>query len=127
MRRLSTLLSALALATLTATAPIAAQSNDDFVGRWEGVLETPQGDLTIVLEIEATDDGLSATMFSPDQTDQPIPTDATTVIDGSITVTVPMIQGRYEGTLTEDGTLDGTWFQGPGSLELDLEKAPEGD
>lgn len=126
MRRFPKLLPTLALTILAATSPLSAQANEDFVGRWEGLIDTPQGSLTIVFEVEASDDGLTATMYSPDQTDQAIPTGETTVMDGAITITVPMIQGRYEGTLAEDGKLDGTWFQGPASLPMELEKVPAG-
>ena len=125
MRRLNALLIALFALPVLAAAPAAAQS--DVVGRWEGQVTTPGGALTLVLEIEAAEDGtLTTTMYSPDQTPQPIPTGETTFEDGTLVVTVPMIQGRYEGTLTEEGTLDGTWFQGPASLELDMTRESDG-
>ena len=37
-----------------------------------------------------------------------------------------MIQGGYEGTLSEDGErIEGTWTQGPNSLPLNLERVRE--
>ena len=99
---------------------LSAQS--EVVGRWEGALETPQGNLTVVFEIAETDDGLVTTMYSPDQSPNAIPTASTTFDDGTLTVEVPAIQGGYEGTLNADGGIDGTWSQGGGSLPLSIEK-----
>ena len=124
MLRLPTLPLALAAALFMA-APAAAQS--DVAGRWEGTLETPAGNLTVVFEIEQGDDGtLSTTMYSPDQTPQPIPTGETTFEDGTLTITVPGVGGGYEGTLNDDGAVEGTWSQGPNSLPLVLSKADGG-
>jgi hypothetical protein len=124
MIRLRTLSFAFAT-TLLMALPAAAQS--DVVGRWEGTLATPQGALTVVFEIEAGEDGaLGTTMYSPDQTPQPIPTGETTFMDGELVVTVPAVQGRYEGSLDEEGAFVGTWSQGPASLELTLSRVEGG-
>ena len=107
---------------LLGTLPGALSAQSDVEGRWEGTLATPQGNLRVVMEIEASDDGLTTTMYSPDQSPTPIPTGSTTFEDGTLVVDVPAVQGGYEGTLNDDGAIEGTWSQGGGSLPLTLEK-----
>ena len=126
MRRI--LIAALVLLASTALVPAPAMAQtDDVVGRWEGALSVQGMQLRLVLVIEAGDDGaLTTTMYSPDQLPDPIETGETTFEDGELVVTVPMIQGRYEGTLNEEGGLEGTWSQGPNSLPLNMEKVEEG-
>ena len=115
-------LGALLALVLLGALPGAVSAQSEVVGRWEGVLETPQGNLTVVFEIAEADGGLTTTMYSPDQSPNPIPTQSTTFEDGTLVVDVPMVQGGYEGTLTDDGGIDGTWSQGGGSLPLNIEK-----
>lgn len=115
----------LALVALLATVPSALSGQADVAGRWEGLLVLPQGAgaLAIVFEIEEGEEGLVTTMYSPDQTDQAIPTGSTAFEDGRLVVEIPAIQGRFEGTLNDEGEMEGTWYQGPMSLPLTLEKA----
>ena len=120
--RAARLLAAFTLvAALLAPAPASAQ--EEVVGRWEGTITVPQGSLRIVFEIAAGEDGLTTTMYSPDQVPQPIPTGATTFEEGKLLIEVPIAQARYEGTMNDEGIIEGTWFQGPASLPLNLEKA----
>ena len=114
-----------ALFALLAAVPASLSAQAEVSGRWEGLLTLPQnqGALTMVFEIEAGEAGLTTTMFSPDQTDQAIPTGTTTFEEGKLVIEIPAIQGRYEGTLNEDGAIEGTWYQGPVSLPLNIEKA----
>ena len=118
VRRLGALL---ALALL-GSVPGALSAQSEVVGRWEGVLETPQGNLTVVFEISEADGGLTTTMYSPDQSPNPIPTESTTFENGTLVVDVPVVQGGYEGTVNDDGGIDGTWSQGGGSLPLSITK-----
>lgn len=92
------------------------------VGDWEGTIAA-QMDIPIVIHITETGDGgLAATMDSPNQGAMGIPTTDVMFSEGTLTFSVPDVPGggAYEGTLGEDGTIDGTWSQGPQSIELDL-------
>lgn len=121
----------LALVALLALTPAGLSAQDapapeDLVGRWEGSLSTPQGSLRLVFEVAEAEAGLTARMFSPDQTPQAIPVESVSVDEGTVTFAVTAIPGgaRFEGALNDEGALDGTWFQGPASLPLVLRKAP---
>ena len=120
----------LALALALAAPALHAQDAPalDPVGRWEGALQLPTGvSLRVVFEVARSDAGeLSSTMYSPDQTDQAIPTGSTTWSDGTLDIRVPVVQGGYVGTAQEDGTIVGDWTQGGGSLPLTLTKVDPG-
>jgi len=120
------------LALLVSGAPSADFAPRDapqeaIVGRWMGTLEGAP--LRLAFNITAAEDGtLSATMDSPDQGVNGIPTESTTFEDGTLIVTVPAVPGggRFEGTLGDDGRIVGAWSQGPQSIPLVLEKQEEG-
>ena len=64
--------------------------------------------------------GWKATMYSIDQSTNAIPVDSVTLEEASVKLTVPMVQGTFEGKLSADGaSVAGTWSQGlPLPLEL---------
>lgn len=107
----------------TGPVPLLAQdASDDLAGRWEGSLTTPAGaEISIVFNIEPMDDGWRATWDSPDQGAVGLPAGAPSLSDGVVVIPLPVIQGRYEGTL-EPGSqvVDGTFHQGPASMPLRL-------
>jgi uncharacterized protein (TIGR03435 family) len=110
-----------AAAPAQATTPAAAQS---FEGTWQGTLHAGQ-DLRIVTKISKADaGGYSAILYSIDQGGQPLPFDKVAVDGSSITMTLKLIGGKYEGKLSGDGkTIAGTWTQGPNPLPLPLTRA----
>jgi hypothetical protein len=96
-------------ATAPASAPAAGQTN--LVGDWKGVL---MDQLHLVLHITASKDGaLAATLDSVDQNANGLLVNSVTLKDGKVSLTVDIVHGTYEGTVSADGnTLDGTWSQG---------------
>jgi fermentation-respiration switch protein FrsA (DUF1100 family) len=106
---------------------VSAQGPEDrFVGDWQGTLNAGGQELPLVFHIVSTDAGLTATMDSPAQAAFGIGVDAVEIRGDSLTLTIRPIQGRYDGVLQEDGTITGTWSQGPASLPLNLAPAEEG-
>jgi uncharacterized protein (TIGR03435 family) len=98
-----------------------------FTGTWQGALKIPQapnGELRTVVKIDGPDkDKLSAEFYSIDQNPTPLKAESVKVSGQTIKITIPTINGSYEGTLSGDGnTLTGTWTQG-NPLPLVLVKA----
>ncbi len=108
----------LALAALQGTA-LEAQ---DITGNWQGTLQPGQQKVRLVFKIATENDKLTATIRTADQYSPPIATTITR--DGSvIKVTIPAINGKYEGKLSADGNLiTGTFSQGA-QLPLNLARA----
>lgn len=101
-------------------APVLAQ---DFVGTWQGTLQAGR-DLRLVLKIAKADAGLRGTFYSIDQNGAPLNASAVTVEGANVKVSVPGINGTYEGKLNEAGTMiAGKWSQGGNPLPLDLTRA----
>ncbi len=122
--RLSLLLGA-GLLLLGATA---ASAQKAVVGSWSGALKAGGTELRIVFHVEQGEDGLTATMDSPDQGTTGIPVSEVTVVGDSVRFSVARIGGTYEGVLVDGGTkIDGTWTQGGQSFPLSLTPADEGE
>src|SRR5262245_12448930 len=119
MRRLIWCVAALA----ASASGVFAQS---FTGTWQGALKVPQaknGELRIVIKIEATEKDKSAEFYSIDQNPTPLKADSVKTSGQGIKITIPTVNGTYEGTLSSDGnTINGTWSQGE-SRPLNLAKA----
>ena len=101
------------------------RSAEDIAEIWQGVLHTPfQGNLRVVLKIEQTSEGgWSAVYYSIDQSPRPLLVDGIVLEDEALHFSIPSVNGRFEGKLSEDGrTIVGKWFQG-GSLSLTFERA----
>lgn len=128
-RRSTPLMLALVFAAaLTATPDAASAQDDRWVGDWQGELDAgPQGKLPIIFHITAGESGLSATMDSPAQGAFAIPMDGVTISGDSVAITLNAAQARYDGVMQEDGTISGTWSQGPAELTLDLAKSEGGE
>ena len=98
------------------------------VGVWLGPLKVGPIELRLALKVTTDDAGkLSAKIDSIDQNAKDIPVDSITFADGTLTAESKLIHGKFVGKLDEgQGTLTGTWTQGPQSLPLVLKKT-EGD
>lgn len=96
----------------------------DVAGTWQGDLNAGPQTLRIVFNIDKGDDGaLTTTIDSPDQGAKGIPVSETQFSDGKLNLTIAVIGGSYEGTLSDDGaTLDGTWKQGGMAFPLTLKR-----
>lgn len=101
-----------------------AARGQDITGDWQGTLKVGK-DLRIILHFyKGEKDGLSATMYSIDQTPQPIEATSVTREGASVKIAIAMLGAKYEGKLNPDGKLmTGTYTQGPQSYPLDLAKA----
>jgi uncharacterized protein (TIGR03435 family) len=93
----------------------------NITGNWQGTLQAGPQKIRIVFKI-AENDKLMATLYTVDRPGPPI---ATTIArDGStVKMTIPGINGKYEGKLSGDGnSIAGTWTQGA-PLALNLTRA----
>lgn len=90
-------------------------------GEWTGVLETPQGDLRLVIKVTTDANGTLAMFSSPDQSPQAM---AAAVAHAGDTVSFQLKGlGGFDGKLSADGkTIDGNWRQGGGSLPLTMKR-----
>ena len=100
------------VALLTASTINAQNLNGSFIGK----LNAGMAKLTIVLNI--ADDG-TATMESPDQTDQKIPATVDFLSADSVAVSISMLRASYQGRLVGD-ELQGTFKQSGFSFSLNL-------
>jgi pimeloyl-ACP methyl ester carboxylesterase len=98
------------------------QGRLDIAGDWQGTFGEKK--LRLVVRLTASDDGVwRATLYSIDQSTQPIPIDAVALEGRSLKFAVNAIRGTYEGTISPDGdSIAGTWIQGK-SLPLELQRA----
>jgi fermentation-respiration switch protein FrsA (DUF1100 family) len=84
----------------------------DIDGDWLGTLDTGMGKLRLVLHITNTEDGLIATMDSPDQGVNGLPVNSITRTGAEFKFEMKSIGGSYDGTIGTDlGTISGTWSQ----------------
>ncbi len=93
-----------------------------FVGTWEGVLDTGQSRLRLVLHVHRADDGgMSGTLDSPDQGANGIPASEVSASDGELRFAVANLGVTYTARLSPDGAgMSGTFMQGGAQLPLDL-------
>jgi len=98
----------------------------DIDGAWLGTIDTGAVKLRIVFHITNTEDGLTATMDSPDQGAKGIPVTAVTRAGASLKLEMKQIGGGFEGKIAPDlSTIDGTWTQGGGSAPLVLKRGKD--
>lgn len=97
----------------------------DIDGKWEGALDTPQGKLRIIFHLQNTEDGLMASMDSPDQKLIGWPATSVTRKGSSIKIEMKQISGYFQGKIGKDlDTLSGDWSQGS-DMPLQLKRAKE--
>lgn len=108
--------------------PSPASAQNAVVDSWAGSLEVGGTQLRLVFRIEEGENGLTATMDSPDQGATGIPVTNVTVSGDSVTLTVGGIGGEFAGELNSQGTtIEGTWRQSGRSFPLTLTPAGEED
>jgi len=113
-----------------ATAPIKTEHKpakpSDIDGTWTGTLDTGMSKLRVVFHITNTEDGLIATMDSPDQNAKGIPTSSVTRNGAALKIEAKGIGGVFEGKIAADlSSIDGTWTQGGGTLPLVLKRVKD--
>lgn len=123
----------LSLCVTLAISPLGAQlvaqeaAPTDFEGNWLGTMNAGGAQLRMRIDLTVEDGALAARVFSVDQGNAEIPVESATVAGSTLSLTMPMIGGSYEGTLSDDGeTIDGTFQQMGAELPLVLERM-EGD
>lgn len=99
----------------------------DYSGSWIGKLKLPNGiQLTIVFNLQKSNDEYSATLDSPDQGAKGIPCGKVRLENDSINIDVPAIVGNYVGKIIYDEKkIIGYWNQAGSSFELNLEYTKE--
>ena len=113
---------ALPLEFKRAAAPVKTEhkavSPSDIDGAWMGTLDTGAIKLRVAFHIVNTENGLTATLDSLDQSSMGMATSVTR--DGSsLKIEVPIVHGNFEGKISADlSSIDGKWSQGGGTLPL---------
>ena len=102
--------------------PMLAQQH--LVGDWEGQLRAGTTSFRIIFHISSTENGLAATMDSPDQGAKDIPVSDVRLQNGELILTVVAVGGQYRGQVL-DGTIDGLWQQGGREIPLKLNRPGE--
>jgi fermentation-respiration switch protein FrsA (DUF1100 family) len=114
---------ALPLEFKRATSPIKTEHKpakpSDIDGAWMGSLDTGTIKLRVVFHILNTEDGLTATMDSPDQGRNGLPTTSVTRDGATLKIEAKNIGGVFEGKIAADlSSIDGKWSQGGGTMPL---------
>jgi hypothetical protein len=95
----------------------------EFVGTWEGTLDTGTQQLRLVFRISNNEDGANAVLVSLDQGGVEIGVTTIQQKGASLVLTVKMVGGGYKGEINKEGTeLSGTWTQAGNSAPLKLIK-----
>jgi hypothetical protein len=95
----------------------------DIDGAWTGTLDAGGQKLRVVFHIANTENGLTATMDSPDQNANGIPVTSVTRSGASLKLELKPIDGTYEGKISSDlTTIEGTWSQAGNTLPLTLKR-----
>jgi hypothetical protein len=98
----------------------------DIDGYWMGMLDTRLMKLKAVFHIANTEDGLGATLSSPDEGVMEMPVDVVTRSDSSLGLEVRQIGRTFAGRIgTNLAVIDGTWTTGVGSWPLVLKRVVE--
>ena len=106
-----------------ATAPIKSEHKpakpSDIDGAWMGSLDTGAIKLRVVFHIVNTDDGLTATLDSPDQGLKGFPTTSVTRAGDALKIEVKSLAGLFQGKIASDlSSIDGQWTQGGATMPL---------
>jgi hypothetical protein len=94
----------------------------DIDGDWEGTLSAGAS-LRLVLHIATFEDGMTATMDSPDQNASGLPVTSISRTGTKVQFQMKQLGGEFNGTLDEGlTTIDGRWSQLGNSLPLVLKR-----
>ena len=98
----------------------------DIDGAWMGTLDAGVMKLRVVFHITNTEDGLTATMDSPDQNAKGLPVTSVTRDGTSLKLEMKQIAGGFEGKISNDLTsIEGTWTQRGNALPLVLKRVKD--
>lgn len=91
-------------------------------GAWLGKISAEGMDLRGIFNLKLAGDSLTATLDSPDQNAMDIPLGKVTLDNQKIVIQAPGINGEYNGVVTSDSTIDGTWTQNGTTFPMNLKK-----
>ena len=92
-------------------------------GTWMGKLSVDGMELRVVFNLKLVQkDSLTVTLDSPDQDAMDSPAGPVVVENQKVIIKAPGINGQYDGTVTSDSTITGTWSQNGGTLPLYIKK-----
>jgi len=113
--------------TNSASTPVRSYAKAaDITGDWLGTLEVGATRLRIVFHITTRQEGLQATIDSPDQNVSGLPVSSVQVNGLSVTLESTRLSAVYEGKISSDfSTLDGTWQQGALESPLKLKRVKD--
>ena len=94
----------------------------DVLGAWEGSINTGAAQLPLVIRVTGDASGLSGSMDSPSQGAMGIGATNVKFNANKLSLSIPSAGGTFEGTLQDDGSIDGTWKQAGMSFPLKLSK-----
>lgn len=91
-------------------------------GSWQGSLPTGGKQLRVVMHLKPHQGRILGRMDSPDQGGSAIPCDSVTTRNDSLFVTLMFGQARFQGKISGDTAVVGTWLQGTARIPLTLHK-----
>ena len=94
--------------------------SQEIIGDWNALLEVGGQELPLVFHISKTDSGYDTMLDSPKQGAFGLKANTTTFKNDTLTITLPNLSIVYEGTLTPEKTIAGTFKQGGIAFPLDL-------
>ena len=97
-------------------------SGQDITGQWNGILNVQGMQLRIVFNIDNAENGLTATMDSPDQHARGIPVTSVNFENSILNLMASKLGLEYVGVLKPDNTIDGTFKQSGMSVPLKLSR-----
>jgi pimeloyl-ACP methyl ester carboxylesterase len=95
----------------------------DVEGSWAGKLKEAGTEIRMIFNLSMTDtDTLNATLDSPDQSAMGIQLGKVALTGDTITISAPVLRGQYNGVITSDSTIAGTWMQMGRQYPVDLKR-----
>lgn len=92
-------------------------------GSWLGKISANGLELRLIFNLKLNErDSLTSTADSPDQGVNKIPLGQVILNENKLTIKAPTLLGEYNGTITGDSTIDGTWTQGGSSFTVNLKR-----
>lgn len=92
-------------------------------GSWLGKIPINSIDLRLVFNLKLNEkDSLNATLDSPDQGAKNIPLGRVILKEKKLTILAPLLNGEYNGTISGDSTIEGTWTQRGVNYPVNLKK-----
>ena len=99
--------------------------SQDIIGSWSGLLVVPGGQLRVVFNISAAEDGYSATLDSPDQNAFGIPITSVKLDGKKVTITQTDLGIEYKGEVKDKSLIEGIFTQMGQSFDMNLKKEEE--